>query len=84
MLRLYQLRYDNPHYPARAETCKDLIWDTARQVLRAGVDVVLDWNQWSRAAATSEFEGHQIGIRPGPALHPGCHESPGSKHSHGR
>jgi predicted kinase len=49
MLRLYQLRYDDPRYPALAEACKDLIWDIARQVLRAGVDVVLDWNQWSRA-----------------------------------
>jgi predicted kinase len=25
-----------------------LIWDTALQVLTAGVDVVLDWSMWSR------------------------------------
>jgi hypothetical protein len=49
MLRLYRLRYDDPAYPAAAESCKELIWDVARQVLSAGTDVVLDWNQWSRA-----------------------------------
>jgi predicted kinase/8-oxo-dGTP pyrophosphatase MutT (NUDIX family) len=48
MLRLHNLRYDDPAYPVLAESCKSLIWDTALQVLKAGVDVVLDWNQWSR------------------------------------
>jgi hypothetical protein len=48
MLRLHELRYDDPTYPELAESCKSLIWDTAQQVLRARVDVVLDWNQWSR------------------------------------
>jgi predicted kinase len=48
MLRLHDLRYDDRAYPALAESCKSLIWDTALQVLVAGVDVVLDWNQWSR------------------------------------
>ncbi len=48
MLRLHELRYDDPIYPELAESCKSLIWDTALQVLRARVDVVLDWNQWSR------------------------------------
>jgi predicted kinase len=48
MLRMHGLRYDDPAYPPLAESCKSLIWDTALQVLRAGVDVVLDWNQWSR------------------------------------
>jgi hypothetical protein len=36
MLRLHNLRYDDPAYPALAESCKSLIWDTALQVLRAG------------------------------------------------
>jgi predicted kinase len=49
MLRLYGLRYDDREYVARLRGCQDLIWDTALQVLRLGRDVVLDWNQWSRA-----------------------------------
>lgn len=50
MLRLYPgLHYAAEEYGGRAETCKLLIWDTARQVLQTGTDVVLDWNQWSRA-----------------------------------
>ena len=49
LLRLNDLRYDDPRYPALADSCKSLIWDTACQVMRAGVDVLLDWNQWSRA-----------------------------------
>lgn len=50
MLRLYPgLHYASEDYGSRAETCKGLIWETALQVLRAGTDVVLDWNQWSRA-----------------------------------
>lgn len=50
MLRLYPgLHYASAEYGHRAENCKLLIWDTARQVLQAGTDVVLDWNQWSRA-----------------------------------
>lgn len=50
MLRLYPgLHYAAEEFGGRAESCKLLIWDTAAQVLRAGTDVVLDWNQWSRA-----------------------------------
>ncbi|MDA3648488.1 ATP-binding protein [Saccharopolyspora indica] len=49
MLRLYPHRYDTAEYAMRAEVCKELIWETALQVLRTGTDVVLDWNQWSRA-----------------------------------
>jgi predicted kinase len=49
MLNLYHLRYDDPQYPELAERCKDLIWEVAQQVLSTGTDVVLDWNQWSRA-----------------------------------
>lgn len=49
MLRLYPgLHYASEDYGRLAEDCKLLIWDTAVQVLRAGTDVVLDWNQWSR------------------------------------
>jgi predicted kinase len=47
MLRLYGLRYDDPAYVSRLDACRDLIWDTALDVLRVGRDVVLDWNQWS-------------------------------------
>ena len=49
MLRLYpDLSYDFAAYGSLAEACKLLIWDVALQVLRREVDVVLDWNQWSR------------------------------------
>jgi len=48
MLRSYPLRFDDPRYPPLAAACKELIWDMACQVLRCGVDVILDWNQWSR------------------------------------
>jgi predicted kinase len=50
MLLLYPgLRYDAPGYGERAESCKQLIWEVARQVLALGHDVILDWNGWSRA-----------------------------------
>ena len=67
MLRLHNLRYDNGAYPALAENCKSLIWDIALQVLRAGVDVVLDWNQWSRErraewAAKARAHGFEPGL----------------------
>lgn len=49
MLRLYPgVHFAAAEYGGLAETCKLLIWDTARQVLHSGSDVVLDWNQWSR------------------------------------
>ncbi len=48
MLRLHNLSYDDPDYPAAAATCRELIWDTAVQVLRTGAPVILDWNLWSR------------------------------------
>lgn len=48
MLRLHGLPYDDPRYAAKAERCKEIIWDVTVQVLAVGVDVVLDWNQWSR------------------------------------
>jgi predicted kinase len=49
MLRLYpEVHFASGEYGDLAETCKLLIWDTALQVLQAGTDVVLDWNQWSR------------------------------------
>lgn len=47
MLRLYELRYDDRRYASRLDGCTSLIWDTAKQVLALGHDVVLDWNQWS-------------------------------------
>ena len=48
MLRLYGLPFDDPDYGRLAEACKDVIWSAATQVLTCGVDVVLDWNSWSR------------------------------------
>ena len=65
MLRLHGLSYDDPRYPALAQACKCLIWDTAHQVLTTGVDVILDWNQWSRARR-SEWGSRAIeqGYRP--------------------
>lgn len=48
MLRLHGLAYDDPRYPALAEGCQGLIWDTALQVLASGVDVVLDWAERAR------------------------------------
>jgi predicted kinase len=48
MLRLHGLAHDHPDYGTKAAECRELIWDTAADVLRAGTDVVLDWSQWSR------------------------------------
>lgn len=49
MLRLYpDLHFASGDYAKLAEACKSLMWDTALQILSAGTDVVLDWNQWSR------------------------------------
>jgi predicted kinase len=65
MLRLYQLRYDDPRYVSRLDGCTALIWDTAKQVLDLGHDVVLDWNQWSlerRRAWRHRAEGAGYGV----------------------
>lgn len=48
MLRLYGLSFDDEDYVRRLPICLDLIHEIAGDVLRAGVDVVLDWNHWSR------------------------------------
>lgn len=49
MLRCFPgLPYDSDEYGRKAETCKDLMWDVALQVMRTGSDVILDWNQWNR------------------------------------
>lgn len=49
MLRLYPgLSFDDPRYGPMAATVRELIWTIARQVLQSGIDVVLDWNSWSR------------------------------------
>lgn len=48
VLRLHHLSFDDPAYPRAASDCRELIWDTATQVLHTGVPVVLDWNLWSR------------------------------------
>ena len=67
MLRLHpDLRYDSELYGVAAENCKHLIWDVAKKFLERGVDVILDWNQWSRdrrkiwlnASKVAGFEAH--------------------------
>lgn len=49
MLQLYELSFDDELHPRQADKCRELIWDLAAQVLRAGTSVVLDWNMWSRS-----------------------------------
>lgn len=48
MLDLYDLTPYDDEYGARASRCKEVIWKVAADVLDAGIDVVLDWSQWSR------------------------------------
>lgn len=49
MLRLHPgIELEDPAYGERAGLVRDLLGDVAEQVLRAGTDVVLDWNCWSR------------------------------------
>lgn len=60
MLRLYELRHDDPAYAERIQGCQDPIWEMARQVLAVGHPVILDWNHWSRdrrAASRERAEG---------------------------
>lgn len=50
MIRLYPgLKFDHDDYAERAFVVRDLIWELASQALRAGADVVFDWNAWSAA-----------------------------------
>lgn len=49
MLRLHGLPYDDPRYGARVDACRELIWDVAARVVGLGLDVILDWNHWSRS-----------------------------------
>ncbi len=65
VLRLFGTAYDHPGYPEQAQRCQDLIWDLACQVLAAGTDVVLDWNQWSRKRRDhwrdrADAQGHAV------------------------
>lgn len=49
MLRLHpELTLEEADYGRRAAEVRELIWSIAEQVLRSGVDAVLDWNSWSR------------------------------------
>lgn len=48
MLGLYPgLDFASRAYGDTGEAVKGLIWSVVEQVLRAGADVVLDWNSWS-------------------------------------
>lgn len=50
MMRLHPgLGFQSAEYGEKAAHVRELIWTTAEQILLAGVDVVLDWNSWSRA-----------------------------------
>ncbi len=65
MLRLHRLRFDDPAYGELAAECRELIWETARQVLATHTDVVLDWNLWSREQrATWRDRAQAAGARP--------------------
>lgn len=65
MLRLHGLRFDDDRYPELAQRCRELIWDTAAQVLAANVDVILDWNMWSRERrADAVHRAKALGITP--------------------
>ena len=48
MIRLYGLSYDDPRYVEHLDPCTELIWDVVMDALRLGVNVILDWNHWSR------------------------------------
>ena len=49
MLQLYgPIRHDDPAYVAAIPRCTDLMWEVAGQALSLGVNVILDWNHWSR------------------------------------
>ena len=56
MLQLYELSFDDEHYPRQADKCRELIWDLSAQVLRTGTSVVLDWNMWSRSRRAEAVE----------------------------
>ncbi len=68
MLRLHQLRYDDPRYPPLAQSCQELIWDTALQVLTTGTEVVLDWNLWSRDRRV-QWRDRAMAVGSTPVLH---------------
>ncbi|MCZ2404874.1 ATP-binding protein [Paenarthrobacter sp. Z7-10] len=80
MIQLHpELSYQSQLYGIRAEACKWVIWDVALQFLQRGVDVILDWNQWSRvrrsvwrdAAESAGFNTrlHFVDVRIETALH---------------
>src|SRR5579862_7212051 len=48
MLRLFDLTPFDTEYGPAADRVKELIWDTASELVARGNDVVLDWSQWSR------------------------------------
>ncbi len=48
MLSLYGWSPYDARYGPAAERVKELIWSVAAQCLAGGLDVVLDWSQWSR------------------------------------
>jgi len=56
MIRLYGLSYDDPRYVERLDPCTELIWDVAVEALRLGVNVILDWNHWSRQRRADAFD----------------------------
>jgi predicted kinase len=65
MIRLYGLPHDDPRYVERLDSCTELMWDVAFAVIVTGMDVILDWNFWSRhrradALARASREGVSV------------------------
>lgn len=48
MIKKYDYSIFDDEYGPLANQEKDLIWEEAQQVLRAGDDVILDWSLWNR------------------------------------
>jgi predicted kinase len=56
MIRLYRLSFDDPLYAKHLDPCTELIWDVATKALRLGINVILDWNHWSRQRRADAFD----------------------------
>lgn len=50
MIKKYDYSIFDEEYGPLAAQEKDLIWEEAQEVLKAGGDVILDWSLWNRKA----------------------------------
>jgi predicted kinase len=48
MMNLYDHSIYDPAYGLCVERCQTVIWETGRQALTNGLDIVLDWSLWSK------------------------------------